>query len=89
MPYGLKNAGATYQYLVDHMFPQELGRNMEVYIDDMLVKNRQMNQHLVDLAETFDTLRKYHMKLNPAKCIFWSNKWQVPRIHGYREGDRS
>ncbi|KAL0440368.1 UNVERIFIED_CONTAM: hypothetical protein Slati_2519800 [Sesamum latifolium] len=41
---------------------------MEVYVDDMLVKSRQTNQHLADLAETFNTLRKYHMKLNPAKC---------------------
>ncbi|KAL0440091.1 UNVERIFIED_CONTAM: Retrovirus-related Pol polyprotein from transposon.6 [Sesamum latifolium] len=43
---------------------------MEVYIDDMLVKSRQIDQHLIDLAETFNTLRKYRMKLNPAKCAF-------------------
>ncbi|KAL0316165.1 UNVERIFIED_CONTAM: hypothetical protein Sradi_5494700 [Sesamum radiatum] len=66
----LKNAGVTYQRLVDHMFHEQLGHNMEVYIDDMLVKNRQMDQHLVDLAEAFGTLRKFHMKLRPAKCAF-------------------
>ncbi|KAK4383986.1 hypothetical protein Sango_3101600 [Sesamum angolense] len=68
--FGFKNAGVTYQCLVDHMFHEQLGRNMEVYIDDMLVKNRQMDQHLVDLAEAFGTLRKFHMKLRPAKCAF-------------------
>ncbi|KAK4392124.1 hypothetical protein Sango_1990200 [Sesamum angolense] len=52
------------------MFHEQLGRNMEVYIDDMLVKNRQMDQHFVDLAEAFGTLRKFHMKLRPAKCAF-------------------
>ncbi|KAL0411264.1 UNVERIFIED_CONTAM: Retrovirus-related Pol polyprotein from transposon opus [Sesamum latifolium] len=70
MPFELINAGATYQRLVDRMFKEQLGRNMEVYVDDMLVKSRQTNQHLADLAVTFDTLRKYHMKLNPAKCAF-------------------
>ncbi|KAL0439579.1 UNVERIFIED_CONTAM: Retrovirus-related Pol polyprotein from transposon opus [Sesamum latifolium] len=70
MPFGLKNAGATYQRLVDRMLKEELGRNMEVYIDDMLVKSRQIDRHLVDLAETFNTLRRYRMKLNPAKCAF-------------------
>ncbi|KAL0440322.1 UNVERIFIED_CONTAM: Retrovirus-related Pol polyprotein from transposon.6 [Sesamum latifolium] len=58
MPFGLKNAGTTYQRLLDLMFQEQLGRNMEVYIDDMLVKSRQMDQHLDDLAETFGTLRK-------------------------------
>ncbi|KAL0448343.1 UNVERIFIED_CONTAM: Retrovirus-related Pol polyprotein from transposon.6 [Sesamum latifolium] len=70
MSFGLKNAGATYQRLVDRMFQEQLRRNMEVYVDDMLVKSRQMDQHLVDLAEIFDTLSKCHMKLNPAKCAF-------------------
>ncbi|KAL0332157.1 UNVERIFIED_CONTAM: hypothetical protein Scaly_2117200 [Sesamum calycinum] len=68
--FGFKNAGVTYQRLVDHMFHEQLGHNMEVYIDDMLVKNRQMDQHLADLAEAFGTLKKFHMKLRPAKCAF-------------------
>ncbi|KAL0295716.1 UNVERIFIED_CONTAM: hypothetical protein Scaly_3091400 [Sesamum calycinum] len=68
--FGFKNAGVMYQRLVDHMFHDQLGHNMEVYIDDMLVKNRQMDQILVDLAEAFGTLRKFHMKLRPAKCAF-------------------
>ncbi|KAL0427272.1 UNVERIFIED_CONTAM: Retrovirus-related Pol polyprotein from transposon.6 [Sesamum latifolium] len=70
MPFRLKNASATYRRLVDYMFREQLGRNMEVYVDDMLVKSLQMDQHITNLAETFNILRKYRMKLNPAKCAF-------------------
>jgi len=70
MPFGLKNTGATYQRLVNRMFSHHIGRNVEVYIDDMLVKSKDEANHLDDLKETFSTLRKYHMKLNPAKCVF-------------------
>ena len=57
MPFGLKNAGATYQRLVNQMFEKLIGRNMEVYVDDMLVKSKKEEDHLDDLKETFDTLR--------------------------------
>jgi len=70
MPFDLKNAGATYQRLVNRMFCDQIGRNVEVYVDDMLVKSRKAISHLVDLEETFNTLRRYQMKLNPAKCAF-------------------
>ena len=70
MPFGLKNAGATYQRLVNHMFHPQIGRNVEVYVDDMLVKSQDEEIHLDDLQETFDTLRQYNMKLNPSKCAF-------------------
>ncbi|CAA0843037.1 Unknown protein, partial [Striga hermonthica] len=70
MPFGLRNAGATYQRMVDKMFSGQLGRNMEVYVDDMLVKSHQEGDHVGDLRETFRTLRRYKMKLNPAKCKF-------------------
>ena len=70
MPFGLKNAGATYQRLVNHMFRLQIGRNVEVYVDDMLVKSQDEGEHLNDLQETFDTLRQYNMKLNPNKCAF-------------------
>ena len=70
MPFGLKNAGATYQRLVNHMFRPQIGRNVEVHVDDMLVKNQNEEIHLDDLQETFDTLRQYNMKLNPSKCAF-------------------
>ena len=70
MPFGLKNAGATYQRLVNQMFCRQIGRNMEVYVDDMLMKRKKLEQHLDDLRETFDILRKYQMRLNPANCVF-------------------
>ena len=70
MPFELKNAGATYQRLVNHIFRPQIGRNVEVYVDDMLVKSQDEETHLDDLQETFDTLRQYNMKLNPSKCAF-------------------
>ena len=70
MPYGLKNARATYQRLVNKMFSKQIGRNMEVYVDDMLVKSKEELTHLDDLKETFTTLKQYQMKLNPVKCVF-------------------
>lgn len=70
MPCGLKNAGATYQRLVNQLFAKQIGRNMEVYMDDMVVKSRTMIQAPVDLRETLQTLRATNMKLNPQKCTF-------------------
>ena len=70
MPLRLKNAGATYQRLVNKMFNKQIGRNMEVYVDDMLVKSKEELAHLDDLRETFATLKQYQMKLNPGKCVF-------------------
>ncbi|XP_074306470.1 uncharacterized protein LOC141641717 [Silene latifolia] len=62
--------GSTYQRLVNMMFKEQIGQTMEVYIDDMVVKSKQASQHHQHLAETFNTLRKYQMKLNPTKCTF-------------------
>jgi hypothetical protein len=70
MPFGLKNAGATYQRLVNRMFQNQIGRNVEVYVDDLLVKSIRATRHIEDLRETFRTLREYNMKLNPTKCAF-------------------
>ncbi len=70
MPFGLKNAGTTYQRLVSRIFKDQIGRNMEVYVDDMLVKSKVAQDHIADLNEAFSTLQKYQMKLNPAKCAF-------------------
>ncbi|XP_059428515.1 uncharacterized protein LOC132162275 [Corylus avellana] len=70
LPFGLKNAGATYQRLVNKMFRDQIGRNMEVYVDDMLVKSVLPEGHVGDLHETFRTLKHYGMKLNLAKCAF-------------------
>nr|KYP61330.1 Transposon Ty3-I Gag-Pol polyprotein [Cajanus cajan] len=70
MPFGLKNAGATYQRLMDKIFRHQLGKNMEVYVDDMVVKSGNLDKHVADLAEEFQQLRKHDMRLNPEKCIF-------------------
>ena len=70
MPFGLKNASAMYQRLENQMFSKQIGRNMEVYVDDILVKRKEAKTHLEDLQETFDTLRRYKMKLKPVKCVF-------------------
>ena len=70
MPFGLKNAGATYQRLVNRMFQKHIGATMEVYIDDMLVKSTTAGLHIAHLSEAFHILRNYNMKLNLAKCAF-------------------
>jgi hypothetical protein len=70
MPFDLKNAGTTYQRLVNKMFKAQIGRNIEVYVDDMLVKSTESIDHVHDLREAFETLKHYGMKLNPAKCAF-------------------
>ena len=70
MPFELKNARATYQRLVNRMFHKLIGTFMEVYIDDMLVKSIKSELHITHLAEAFQVLKSYNMKLNPAKCDF-------------------
>ena len=69
-PFGLKNAGATYQRLVNRMFQKQIGATMEVYIDDILVKSTTAELHIAHLSEAFQILRNYNMKLNPSKCAF-------------------
>ncbi|GJY25945.1 reverse transcriptase domain-containing protein [Tanacetum coccineum] len=70
MPFGLKNAGATYQRLVDKAFDSQVGRNIEVYVDDLVIKSYTEAEMIRDIEETFRTLRKINMKLNPKKCTF-------------------
>jgi hypothetical protein len=70
MPFRLKNARATFQRLMNKMFHEQIGRNMEVYVDDILVKSVLPIDHIGDLQEAFRTLKQYRMKLNLAKCVF-------------------
>ncbi|KAL0354717.1 UNVERIFIED_CONTAM: Polyprotein P3, partial [Sesamum radiatum] len=70
MPFGLKNARARYQRLVDKICRPQIGRNVEVYADDMLVKSKEAQNNVGDLKETFFVLRKYKLKLNPKNCAF-------------------
>lgn len=69
-PFMLKNNGATYQKLVTSMFPQHMGKTMEVNIDDMVAKSLSKVDHIGNLEEAFMVLRGYKMKLNPSKCTF-------------------
>ena len=70
MPFGLKNAGATYQRLMDKVLAPMLGRNVQAYVDDMVVTSHERGQHATDLEELFATISKYRFKLNPEKCVF-------------------
>nr|KYP48409.1 Retrovirus-related Pol polyprotein from transposon opus [Cajanus cajan] len=70
MPFGLKNAGATYQRLMNKIFQDQIGRCLEVYVDDMVVKSEDVSAHMCDLAEVFRALRQHRMRLNPEKCVF-------------------
>ena len=70
MPFGLKNAGATYQRFVNKIFALQIRKTMEVYIDDMLVKSMAEEEHVSHLRECFQQLNLYNVKLNPAKCRF-------------------
>ena len=70
MPFGLRNTGAIYQRLVNKMFQKQIGTSMEVYIDDMLVKSVKVELHVDHLAEAFQVLKDYKMKLNPTMCAF-------------------
>ena len=70
MPFDLKNAGATYQRLVNKIFAKLLEVSMEVYIDDMLVKSAVARDYVTHLDQTFSILRQTNMMLNPSKCTF-------------------
>ena len=70
MSFGLKNAGSTYQRMMTRMFESQLGKNIEIYIDDMVVKSKVVSEHLGDLGNIFEVLRKYKLRLNASKCSF-------------------
>ncbi|GKV02751.1 hypothetical protein SLEP1_g15146 [Rubroshorea leprosula] len=88
MPFNLKNAGATYQKMVAIVFRAQIGRNLEVYVNDIVVKSLKVEDHLADLDETFNNLKKNRMRLNPAKCIFGmeSGKFLASSSKGSRAG---
>ncbi|XP_071918757.1 uncharacterized protein [Coffea arabica] len=70
MPFGLKNAGATYQRTMTTLFRDMIHQEMEVYVDDIIIKTKKVEDHLIDLRKLFERLRKYNLKLNPVKCAF-------------------
>ena len=70
MPFDLKNAGSTYQGMMTRMFEPQLGKSIEVYIDNMVVKSKVVSEHVGDLKVIFDILRKHKLRLNASKCLF-------------------
>ena len=70
MPFGLKNAGSTYQRMMTRMFEPRLGKNIEIYVDDMVVKSKVVTEHLEDLGDIFNVLRRHKLCLNASKCSF-------------------
>ena len=70
MPFGLKNARSTYQRMITKMFESQLGKSIEVYIDDMMVKSKVVFEHVRDLRNIFEILRKCKLHLNASKCSF-------------------
>jgi hypothetical protein len=70
MPFGLKNTGATYQQCMHSCFKGQIKCNLEVFVDDIVVKTQQSTSLIVDLEETFTNLRCFNIRLNPEKCTF-------------------
>lgn len=70
MPFGIKNAGATYQRAMNLIFHDMIGKFMEVYIDDEVVKSQDFKTHLKNLEKAFLRMRKHKLKMNPLKCAF-------------------
>jgi hypothetical protein len=70
MSFRLKNVGATYQRAIQACFKRQLNKNVDAYVDDVVVKTRNSNTLIADLEETFASLREYRWKLNPNKCVF-------------------
>eukprot|EP00261_Vitis_vinifera_P037221 XP_019078464.1 PREDICTED: uncharacterized protein LOC109123373 [Vitis vinifera] len=70
MPFGLKNAGATYQRAATTLFHDMMHRDVEVYVDDMIVKSRDRSDHLAALERFFERIRQFRLRLNPKKCTF-------------------
>jgi hypothetical protein len=77
MPFGLKNAGATYQRMMQNCLGSQIGRNIQVYIDDVVITTRKEESLISDLAETFNNLNRYKLKLNPIKCSFGISAGQL------------
>ena len=70
MTFGLKNVGSTYQRMMTKMFESQIGKNIEVYIDDMVVKSKIVSEHIGDLTNIFEILRGHKLRLNAFKCSF-------------------
>ncbi|KAL0350076.1 UNVERIFIED_CONTAM: hypothetical protein Sradi_4156800 [Sesamum radiatum] len=70
MPFRLKNVGATYQSAMQKIFDDMLHKNVECYVDDLVVKSKKRENHFHDLRKVFERLRRYQLKMNSSKCAF-------------------
>jgi hypothetical protein len=70
MTFGLKNAGAIYQKAIEKCMKSRIGKNVEAYVDDVVVKTPEKDQVIADLTETFANLQEFQWELNPTKCVF-------------------
>jgi hypothetical protein len=77
MPFGLKNAGATYQRMMQNCLRSQIGCNIQVYVDDVVITTRKKESLINDLAKTFDNLNRYKLKLIPTKCSFGVSAGQL------------
>ena len=86
MPFGLRNTGATYQRCMLHVFGDHLGRSVEAYVDDIVVKSRKADDLVADLRIAFDCLRAKGVKLNPEKCVFGVRRGMLLGFIGSQRG---
>jgi hypothetical protein len=77
MSEGLKNVGPTFTRMTGEVFKPQVGRNIQAYVDDLIVKSGNRENHISDLAETFANMRRARLKLNPKKCIFGVTKGKI------------
>jgi hypothetical protein len=70
MLFGLRNAGATYQRCMQHVFREHIGPTVKAYVDDIVVKSKRANNLVADLDTAFKCLKAKNIKLNPEKCVF-------------------
>lgn len=87
MPFGLKNAGATYQCAMTTIFHDLLHKIMEDYVDNLLGKSKTRQEHIPILKQIFERLEKYKLRLNPKKCV-WRHIGKTTRIHCFPQRDR-
>ena len=87
MPFGLKNAGSTYQRMMTKMFEPQFGKNVEVYIDDTIVKSKLVSKHAMDLTNVFEILREHKLRLDASKCSFGVGSGKFLGVHGDPQGN--
>lgn len=89
MTFGLINAGATYQRIVNKLFVEMVVDNIEAYVDDMFVKSFKGADHVKDLRKTFEHMHLHQVHLNPAKCVFSVQSGKFLGVHGQPKGNQS